>query len=257
MTRVCPGNKTEIPLFNSERVNLLHFQKILSRPHLKKILNALHAFLFCFFTIRFNISWNYMKINLSLFLDWGPDRENEWEGWGWTVAHRILFFSARGRKESALARENILDIFLTECWVRCRFRLDDEEQRDIYCSCLERNPRFLAYVRRLNTMVYELFRRSANVGLGQHHCWGFKITIRHTYTHTQTRYPVSGWSVRRRGLYRHNTQWKRDEQRYSNPQSQISRDCALDRTITCIGGLRSYACKITGFREKSHMEVQN
>ena len=38
----------------------------------------------------------------------------------------------------------ILVIFSTECSARCRVRLDDGEQRDIYCSCLERNPRFLA-----------------------------------------------------------------------------------------------------------------
>jgi hypothetical protein len=36
MTRVCPGNMTEIPFFNTERVNLLPLQKILFGPHLKK-----------------------------------------------------------------------------------------------------------------------------------------------------------------------------------------------------------------------------
>ena len=56
MTRVCSGNMTEIPFFNTERVNLLPFQKILSRPHLKKMLNAVDAFLSRFVNIRFNVS---------------------------------------------------------------------------------------------------------------------------------------------------------------------------------------------------------
>jgi hypothetical protein len=47
----------------------LPLQKILFGPHLKKKFWMQFT---PFFNIRFNISWNYMKINLSLFLDWGP-----------------------------------------------------------------------------------------------------------------------------------------------------------------------------------------
>jgi hypothetical protein len=164
-----------------------------------------------------------MKINLPLFLDWGPGYEDEWEGWGWNVAHRILYFGARGRKEVSFSPRKytgyLFDKMLSALQSSSGWW---GAERYVYCSCLERNPRFLAVGPSVDycgicavPAVCELGVRPASL---------LKF-LGHSWTHTHARYSVSGWSVRRRGLFRHNTQRKQEANsgiRTRNPRHHVT-----------------------------------